>query len=66
MESDPVLFDNDDAAARLKVSPRTLERWRLEGRGPDFVRVGKRRLYTQEALQKFITANTVHNGGAAA
>jgi DNA-binding transcriptional MerR regulator len=54
-----MLLDVDAAAKQLKISPRTLERWRLEGRGPDFVRVGKRRLYTPEALREFIAANTV-------
>jgi hypothetical protein len=29
----------------LTVSERTLERWRVEGHGPNFVRVGRRPLY---------------------
>jgi Helix-turn-helix domain len=29
----------------LHVSERTLERWRVEGHGPKFVRVGRRPLY---------------------
>ena len=29
----------------LGVSERTLERWRVEGRGPKFVRAGRRPLY---------------------
>jgi excisionase family DNA binding protein len=32
-------------AELLGVSERTLERWRVEGHGPKFVRVGRRPLY---------------------
>ncbi len=59
-----LLLDNDAAAALLKVSPRTLERWRLEGRGPSYVKVGpKLRCYTRDALEAFIRQNTVRSGG---
>ena len=38
------------AAELCGLSPRTLERYRLEGRGPSFVRLGRRVLYREEDL----------------
>ena len=44
-------FMNQDAAAEfLGLSPRTLERFRLEGRGPDYRKFGRRCLYHQDDL----------------
>lgn len=36
------------------ISERTLERWRFEGCGPRFVRVGRRVMYEQSALADFV------------
>ena len=55
----PLINTTDAAAARLGVSARTLERWRLLGQGPAYVRCGKRRMYTDLALNEFISKNTV-------
>ena len=38
-QQDDTLWDTDDLATFLKVSPRSVERDRQEGRGPRFVRV---------------------------
>lgn len=49
------LVDQERAAALLGgLSVRTLERWRLEGCGPRFVRVGRRVMYEPRALATFI------------
>jgi predicted DNA-binding transcriptional regulator AlpA len=40
-EDGMALLSNRQAAARLGVQPQTLRKWRLEGRGPVFVRLGK-------------------------
>lgn len=40
-------YDTAQAANILGISPRTLERWRLEGKGPTFRKFGKRALYTE-------------------
>lgn len=53
-----LLIDSEAAAADLGVSRRTLERWRIEGRGPAWVQIGRRCQYTREALEDFIRANT--------
>lgn len=57
--SGPLVVDEDTAAERLSVSPRTLQRWRLNGRGPAFVRVGGRRMYRPEDLEAFVSAGLV-------
>ena len=41
------------------ISERTLERWRLEGRGPRFVRVGRRVMYEPSALADFIRRHSM-------
>ena len=49
------LVDQERAAALLGgLSVRTLERWRLEGCGPRFVRVGRRVMYEPSALADFV------------
>jgi hypothetical protein len=56
MES--LVVGEDEAAAALGLSPRTLQRWRVEGKGPQFVKVGKRAAYTPEALRDFVAKQT--------
>ena len=56
--TDP-LFDETLAGAYLggvetPVSPRTLQRWRLEGTGPVWVRLGRLVRYRQSALDAFL------------
>lgn len=36
----PALLDTPTAAEVLGVTPRTLESWRTEGRGPSYLRLG--------------------------
>jgi len=51
------LSDQNLAAELLGgLSVRTLERWRIEGRGPRFVRVGRRVMYRAEDLAAFVEA----------
>ncbi len=59
------LRDTHSAAKFLVHSPRTLERWRIEGRGPTYVRCGKKILYTNEALLEFVARNTISPEAAA-
>jgi len=48
----------DEAANYLRVSAKTLERWRVEGSGPQFFKAGpglrSRVLYKQSDLQKWV------------
>jgi len=47
------------AAAYLGLSPRTLDRYRVSGDGPDFYRFGGRILYRQTDLEKWAGARRV-------
>lgn len=42
-----------ELAHRWRISPRTLERWRWEGEGPTFVKMGGRVVYRIEDIETF-------------
>jgi len=44
------------AADFLGLSPRTLERFRVEGRGPTFLKLGRRVVYSREDLVQWAEA----------
>ena len=47
-----------EAAALLRLSERTLERYRLTGTGPTFVKLGRRVVYRATDLTAFAAAHT--------
>jgi hypothetical protein len=50
-------FDEKGLSAHLSIPRRTLQRWRVTGDGPAFIRAGARRiLYRQEAVQAWAEA----------
>jgi excisionase family DNA binding protein len=52
-----VLLTQTETAELLRLSERTLERWRVVGGGPVFVKLGKRVLYRQADLEKWIASH---------
>jgi hypothetical protein len=40
-------------ARRWDISPRTLERWRLTGEGPRYLKLGKRILYREDDIEAY-------------
>lgn len=60
-ESD--LFSPVEAAGRLRSNPRTLERWRTNGTGPNFVRIGRRIFYRRAALESWLEKRTRSHTG---
>jgi len=58
----PEHYDETSAGIYLggkrPISPRTLQRWRASGEGPEFVRIGHAVRYTKEALDRFIKEGT--------
>ena len=50
---DPLLTTHD-AAAYLHVSPRTLEKWRLQGGGPRYRKLVHRVVYTQGDIDTWV------------
>jgi len=50
-------LDQRDLADRWLVSPRTLEQWRWQGRGPRFLKLGGRVVYPVKEVEAFEGAN---------
>jgi hypothetical protein len=61
---DPSLVLTAEEAAR-RIHPnlrsRTMERWRRNGTGPRFVRVGRRVGYTEEAIAEWLARQSRRN-----
>ena len=53
------LLTEAQAADLLALKPDTLRRWRYQGRGPTFVRVGASVRYRITDVERWIAANTV-------
>jgi hypothetical protein len=49
-EASPIFLDTPEAAALLHISPVTLGRWRIEGRGPEYRKFGRRVVYDRADL----------------
>ena len=52
------LLSTDDLAEVLQESPRSVERKRSEGTGPEFIKAGRRVLYRPSAVEDWIQRNT--------
>ena len=46
-------FNQIELSRRWRLSPRTLERWRYRGTGPQFLKVGGRVIYRLEDIETF-------------
>lgn len=53
------LLTQREAAELLKLSQRTLERWRVAGDGPKFVRLGRSVRYSLTAIESYIASRVV-------
>jgi Helix-turn-helix domain len=51
------LLDTSMASQRLNVARQTLAMWRLKGRGPRFISMGRKVLYDPADLDAFIEKN---------
>ena len=47
-------LDTPSVAKKLHLSPRTLERWRLTGDGPDYCKFGSRVMYLDVSIDEFV------------
>ena len=66
-----MILNEDEAARMLRLSTRTLQRKRLTGDGPPFIRLTERRIgYARETLESWIeqrqATSTTDRGGRAA
>jgi hypothetical protein len=55
------LMDVAAAALMLGLKPKTLCRWRWEGRGPPYCKIGGAVRYRPDDLQLFIAQKVVQN-----
>lgn len=47
-------YNTAQLAEHLQISNRTLERWRLEGKGPKYFKLGSRVLYSEEQVEAWL------------
>jgi excisionase family DNA binding protein len=55
------LLTQREAAELLRLSERTLERWRVSGSGPAFTKLGKRVLYREPDLLEWVASHVVNS-----
>ena len=53
------LFAEQQAAQILGVTVKALQKWRVTGAGPRFVKIGRLVRYTEDTLEEFIQQRTV-------
>lgn len=53
-EEPRVLLTTIEAAQYLRLSPRTLERYRVTGEGPVYMKLGRRVFYEEQALDAWL------------
>lgn len=57
-EGEMAYYTTEEVAAILKLSPATLEKWRLEGGKLEFVKLGRAVRYPEAAVKAFMARNT--------
>lgn len=50
------LLDEAEAARALSIQPKTLCRWRWEGKGPAFYKIGSAVRYKIDDIEEFISS----------
>jgi hypothetical protein len=58
------LLTETEVAKQLRVSLAALRRWRVEGRGPRFIKVSSLVRYRPEELEEWVAAQPVGGSGA--
>lgn len=59
-------FNQVELSRRWRLSPRTLERWRLQGTGPQYLKVGGRVVYRLEDVEAYEAEQLQATGGTKA
>lgn len=54
-------FRTKELAILLKLSPRTLARWRAEGNGPPYCRLGRDAFYPESSVLEWLERRQVLN-----
>ena len=58
MIDESTLLNTEQTAQRLGLSPRTLERYRVTGEGPEYLKIGRAVRYTASALGRWLKGCT--------
>lgn len=53
------LMSEEELAVLLDVKPQTLQTWRVQKTGPDFVKLGKAVFYRRADVEAWIASNVV-------
>jgi len=53
------LLSEDELAVMIDVKPQTLQTWRVQKTGPDFVKLGKAVFYRRSDVEAWIASNVV-------
>jgi len=56
-----VYLTTKELSQRWKVNPNTIEHWRISGFGPEFVRIGRKILYSLESILEFENQRKAQN-----
>jgi predicted site-specific integrase-resolvase len=59
-------FSPDEAARTIGVASQTLARWRCEGGGPPFIRVGRKIMYGATDITAWMNSRRMSSTSAAA
>lgn len=51
----------EEVALRLRTTPGTLSNWRMQGRGPKYIKLGRKVLYPLREVEAFEARHTVAN-----
>lgn len=54
-------YTQEQAAALILATPTTMARWRRDGRGPKFIKIGRKVGYRHQDLEDWLTRQTVQN-----
>ncbi|TAH67629.1 MAG: DNA-binding protein [Rhodopseudomonas palustris] len=60
------LIEATEAATLLRQKPQTLAAWRCDGKGPEYVKIGRRVLYRRDAISSWLASQIVQPGAKAA
>lgn len=55
------LLNEDEAAVYLRLSKKTLQNWRVSGRGPAFVKIGRCVRYRVDVLVAYISRHEMQS-----
>lgn len=64
MTAQTALWDDRQVAAHLKVARPTLQKWRVQGRGPNFYYLGRSVRYRPEDIDAWVASRSAANTSA--